>query len=92
MQTIDPAPEEAVAVMQRHTEAGAAREGRAGLDSRSLPQLPLEPNPPIGSPRCRVDALRLHPHRLVQLRGSLVAVESVGVAGVWHPHRARFVV
>jgi uncharacterized membrane protein len=34
-------------VMQWHTEAGAAREGRAGLDPRRLSQLPLEPNPAI---------------------------------------------
>jgi uncharacterized membrane protein len=34
-------------VMQRHTEAGAARERRASLDRRRLPQLPLEPNPAI---------------------------------------------
>jgi uncharacterized membrane protein len=40
-------PEEAAAVMQRHTEAGAARERRASLDRRRLPQLPLEPNPAI---------------------------------------------
>jgi hypothetical protein len=40
-------PEEAAAVMQRHTQAGAARERRAGLDRRRLAQLPLEPNPSI---------------------------------------------
>jgi uncharacterized membrane protein len=40
-------PEEAAAVMQRHTEAGAARERRASLDRRRLPQLPLEPNPAL---------------------------------------------
>jgi uncharacterized membrane protein len=34
-------------VMQRHTEAGAARERRASLDRRRPPQLPLEPNPAI---------------------------------------------
>ena len=34
-------------MMQRHTEAGAARERRAGLDRRRLRQLPLEPNPAI---------------------------------------------
>jgi hypothetical protein len=40
-------PEEAAAVMQRHTEAGAARERRASLDRRRLPQLPPEPNPAL---------------------------------------------
>jgi uncharacterized membrane protein len=40
-------PEEAAAVMQRHTEAGAARERRASLDRRRLSQLPREPNPAI---------------------------------------------
>jgi uncharacterized membrane protein len=33
--------------MQRHTEAGAARERRASLDRRRLPQLPPEPNPAL---------------------------------------------
>ena len=33
--------------MQWHTEAGAAGEGRASLDLRRLPQLPLEPNPAL---------------------------------------------
>jgi uncharacterized membrane protein len=40
-------PAEAAAVMQRHTEAGAARERRASLDRRRLPQLPREPNPAL---------------------------------------------
>ena len=40
-------PEEAAALMQRHTEAGAARERRASLDRRRLPRLPLEPNPAL---------------------------------------------
>jgi uncharacterized membrane protein len=34
-------------VMQRHTEAGAARQRRASLDRRRLPQLPPEPNPAL---------------------------------------------
>src|SRR5512132_980743 len=37
--------EKAAAVIQRHTEAGAARERRASLDRRGLPK--LEPNPAL---------------------------------------------
>jgi uncharacterized membrane protein len=40
-------PEEAAAVMKRHSQAGTARERRASLDRRRLPQPPPERNPAL---------------------------------------------